>query len=107
MSPFIAIKDIPEKEIIKGYHARMIHVEGVTVAHFRVEAGSALPQHHHIHEQVTNIISGTFEMTVDGITKVCTAGDVVAIPSHVPHSAIAITDCYIVDVFCPVREDYR
>lgn len=107
MSPFIHIADVPEKEIVKGYHGRMIHADGVTVAHFRVEAGSVLPQHHHIHEQVTNILSGAFEMTIGGVTQVCQAGDVVVIPSNVPHSAVAISDCTILDVFCPVREDYR
>ncbi|HHH50031.1 MAG TPA: cupin domain-containing protein, partial [Saprospiraceae bacterium] len=60
-----------------------------------------------VHEQVSNIISGAFEMTVDGVTKVCKAGDIVILPSNVPHSGRALTDCYIIDVFQPVREDYK
>jgi len=75
--------------------------------HVTVKAGSALPEHHHPHEQITNIIAGEFEMTVDGVTRICRAGDVVVIASNKPHSGIALTDCRIMDVFNPPREDYK
>jgi quercetin dioxygenase-like cupin family protein len=35
------------------------------------------------------------------------AGDVVVIPGGVTHSARSLTPCRILDVFSPVREDYR
>ncbi len=107
MHPFISISDLDEKEIIKGFFGKMVHTGRLTVAHFRIEKGSTLPEHHHVHEQVTNIVSGELEMTVGGETKVCKAGDVVVIPSDVPHSARALTDCRVIDVFQPAREDYR
>jgi quercetin dioxygenase-like cupin family protein len=46
-------------------------------------------------------------MTVDGETRTIEAGDVVVIPSGANHRAQALTDCFILDVFSPVREDYR
>jgi len=36
-----------------------------------------------------------------------TAGMYHIIPSHMPHSALAVTDCRVIDTFSPVREDYR
>lgn len=107
MSPFVSLSGVEEKEIIKGFFGKMIHTDNMTVAHFRVLAGSELPEHHHVHEQVTNVLSGELEMTVGGETHVCKAGEVIVIPSNVPHSARAITDCRLVDVFQPAREDYR
>ncbi len=107
MSVFIQLSDIPEKEIVPGFFAKMIHTDGVTVAHFRIVAGSTLPEHRHIHEQVTNVISGELELTVDGKTHVCKAGEAAAIPSNVPHAGRALTDCYVIDVFRPTREDYK
>ncbi len=107
MHSFLSIADIPEKEIISGFFGKMIHTNGLTVAHFRILAGSVLPEHHHVHEQVTNVISGELEMTINGETRVCKAGDSAIIPSHIPHSGRARTDCYVIDVFCPTREDYR
>ncbi|MCB0636196.1 MAG: cupin domain-containing protein [Lewinella sp.] len=101
------LSDIPEKEIVPGFFARMVHLEKLTVAHFRIVAGSTLPEHAHHHEQITNVIEGQLEMTVGGQTQVCTAGMSVTIPAHVPHSGRALTDCRVVDVFSPVREDYR
>lgn len=94
-------------EIFPGFYARMVHTQGLTIAHVQIHAGSVLPEHQHPHEQVTNILEGALEMTVDGQTAVCTAGMVVSIPPDAPHSARALTDCRVIDVFRPVREDYR
>lgn len=107
MDFFYDTATLPEKEIISGFHAKMFHLNGLTIAYWRVEKGSLLPEHSHIHEQVTNVISGEFEMTVAGKTQICTAGGAVAIPSNVVHSGKALTDCYLIDVFQPVREDYQ
>lgn len=104
---FVPIDTIPEKELVPGIYARLVHMKGVSVARVRIEAGAVLPQHAHVHEQVTNMLSGQLEMTVGGETKVCLAGDVVIIPSQVPHSAKALTACELIDVFQPVREDYK
>jgi len=46
-------------------------------------------------------------MTVNGQTQVCEAGGIVTIPPNALHSGKALTDCYIIDVFRPVREDYK
>lgn len=95
------------KEIVPGFVAKMVHTDELTVAHVRAMQGSELPEHHHPHQQITNIINGELEMTVDGNTMLCTPGMVVTIPSNVPHSARAISDCELIDVFHPVREDYK
>ena len=107
MEPFVNIQELPEKELVSGIFARFIHMEKTTVGHIRLLEGSILPEHHHPHEQVTNVLSGKLEMTVGGKTMVCEAGQSVRIPSNTPHSARAIADCYVIDVFAPVREDYR
>jgi len=85
----------------------MIHTDQLTVMHVTVEAGHALPEHQHPHEQITNVIAGEFEMTVGGVTKTCRAGDSVVIAGNTPHSGKALTDCKIIDVFNPPREDYK
>ncbi len=107
MHPFRSLSALEEKELIPGFFGKMVHTDRMTVAHFRIEKGSSLPEHHHVHEQVTNVVSGELEMTVGRETKVCKAGDVVVIPSGVPHSARALTDCHVIDVFQPARDDYR
>ena len=59
------------------------------------------------HEQVVHLYEGEFELTVDGQTSRLSSGTVFAIPANIRHSGRAITDCRVMDVFCPVREDYR
>jgi quercetin dioxygenase-like cupin family protein len=101
------ISDIEQKEVFKGFKGRFVHMESFTIGFWEIEAGSEIPLHSHLHEQTTEVIEGEFEMTCGGITKIYKSGMMVTIPSHVPHSGKAITNCKLTDVFCPVREDYK
>ncbi len=106
--PFINLDSIEGKELVPGFTAKMIHSEKMTLAYWDIKAGNELPEHAHPHEQVAaQVISGEFELTLEGETKIMKAGDVAVIPSNVPHSGRAITDCQLLDVFSPVREEYR
>lgn len=107
MSYFFDWNTHPEKEYIPGFVGRMIHTEGCTIAYWQVKAGSVLPEHAHVHEQITNVLEGTFEMTIAGELQLCKAGSVAVIPSEVIHSGVAISDCVILDVFQPARLDYQ
>jgi quercetin dioxygenase-like cupin family protein len=97
----------PPREIMPGFHGRLVHSDNMTFVHWNIDAGASLPEHAHMHEQVVNVISGEFELTVDGETQVLKPKQVVCIPSNASHSGRALTDCYIIDVFYPIREDYR
>ncbi len=94
-------------EFIPGFHGKMIHTERMTLAFWEIEAGANLPEHSHPHEQVANVLEGRFELTIHGETHVLEPGMVAVIPSDAVHSGRAITSCRILDVFQPVREDYR
>ena len=104
---FTALKDVPVKEIMPGFHGRFVHSQGMTVAHWEIDAGSELPSHTHPQEMIINFMEGEFELTVDGETRKLEPGDIIVIPGEVPHSGKAITDCKIIDVWHPPREDYR
>jgi quercetin dioxygenase-like cupin family protein len=103
----INLKDIEANEIIPGFHGKMIHTEGMTLAYWDIKKGAALHEHHHPQEQVVNMLEGEFEITVNGVAYHLQEGDVLPISGNIPHSGRAITDCKILDVFSPVRNDYR
>jgi quercetin dioxygenase-like cupin family protein len=104
---FVQIEDLPSKEIVKGYRARTIHTGTMTLVYWTVEAGHSIPEHSHPHEQVAHVLSGEFELTVDGETKVLKPGLVAVISTGVKHGGRAVTDCRLLDVFHPERDDYK
>ena len=104
---FLTLNDVQEKEIVPGYRARFVHSDHITLAYWDVDPGAELPEHSHPHEQIANVLEGQFELVVGGESRVLEPGMVAVIPSHTPHGGKALTACRLLDVFYPVREDYR
>jgi quercetin dioxygenase-like cupin family protein len=97
-------------ETLKGTLTRkLISSERMMIAHVYFKKGDDVPQHHHENEQITYILSGAlhFWFGADGKDEITVrAGEVVVIPSNVPHRALALEDTLDVDVFNPPRQDW-
>jgi quercetin dioxygenase-like cupin family protein len=104
---FIDIEEVQEREIVPGFKGRFFHSANMTVAYWRIKAGSTIPLHNHVHEMIVNVIEGELELTIASETKVMGAGMAAVIPSNVPHTAKGVTDCFVIDIFSPVREEYK
>lgn len=104
---FLNLYDVESREPVPGADVRFVHSDNMTLAYWHFEPGTPLPDHNHPHEQVTNVIEGVYELTIEGETTRIEAGSVVIIPPHASHSGKSITECRVIDVFYPVREDYR
>ena len=105
--PEIKLNTINPIELSPGYTARFVHTEHMTFSFLEVKAGSASAEHSHPQEQVAMLTEGEFELTIEGTPVRFGPGSVIVIPSNVRHSGLAITDCKLMDVFTPVREDFR
>jgi quercetin dioxygenase-like cupin family protein len=99
--------DIPYRELADGILSKLVHGKKSTLSIVDIKKGSLLPKHKHKHEQITFIVEGELQMKIGKKEYLMTAGTVHVIPSYMPHSAIALTDCRVIDVFSPVREDYK
>jgi len=104
--PQIDLSSLARKDTAPGFSARFIHTTSMTLAYFDIKAGSGSPEHAHVHEQVSQVLEGTFQLTVAGEPIVLEPGMIVVIPSNTPHSGLALTDCKLLDIFTPVREDF-
>ena len=106
-SVFKHFSDIETREIAPGFFSKLIHTATNTINFIEVKAGCSLGRHQHVHEQCSFVTEGEFELTVNGEPQLLTAGMFALIPSNAWHSGKAITDCKLIDVFSPVRDDYR
>ena len=104
---FHQFDDIATKEVAPGFFSKLIHTANNTINFIEVKAGNSVPDHQHIHEQMSFVLEGQFQLTIDGEVQILDASMFAVIPSNVRHSGLAITDCRLIDVFSPVREDYR
>jgi len=103
----VRLDELPELEIADGILMRAVTAENMTVAHVRLAEGALLPEHAHPNEQVVNVIDGELELTVEGRPYSLVPGKVMVLPANVKHSGRAKTECRVIDVFHPVREDFR
>jgi quercetin dioxygenase-like cupin family protein len=106
--PFTTLAAIPPKEIFNGtVRGHYAHLERMTAGEVHLEPLAVVPLHQHPHEQFTYVLSGDFEFTVGGETTVLRPGMAAIIPGGVLHGGRTLTACKLIDIFAPVREDYR
>ena len=86
---------------------RVVHTERMTVCKIRLKKGAVVPMHSHENEQVTVLETGALRFIFEQEEKVIHAGDTLAIPPHAPHRVEALEDSLAMDLFSPVREDWR
>jgi len=102
--------DEMEKEVLSDTIARKIITgDKAMVAQVFLAKGAIVPEHHHESEQITYILEGALKFWIgeDGAEEVIVrAGEVLHIPSNVPHKAEALEDTLDIDVFSPIRQDW-
>ena len=101
------LNDIACIPMLPGAKARFIHSVNMSLVYWDFEAGAGMTEHSHPHEQILNLLEGSFELNVGSQTLRLESGSVLIIPPQVPHSGKALAACRVIDVFYPVREDFQ
>ncbi|MBS1241599.1 MAG: cupin protein [Gemmatimonadetes bacterium] len=101
--------DMPKERVTDMLDRRLITGDRMMLAHVYLKKGCLVPMHRHANEQLTYILEGALEFTIGderSRTLVVRAGEVLHLPSNVPHEAVALEDTLDVDVFSPPRQDW-
>src|ERR1700674_697344 len=85
---------------------QMISGENATISQLLLKKGAVVPRHSHVNEQYSWIISGALKFVFDDREILVGEGEILLIPAHVAHSAVALEDTVDVDIFAPRREDW-
>ena len=104
--------EIRREQVTDDIARRLFTGERMMLAQVYLDEGAVVPWHSHENEQLTWVLEGALEFWVgeegspDVRKVVVEAGDVLFIPSNVPHKAVALADTLDVDVFSPPRQDW-
>jgi quercetin dioxygenase-like cupin family protein len=105
---FVKFSDIRPFELAPGVTGQPVFGEGAMLNLIEFEPGAVVPLHSHPHEQLGFCLRGTQVLVIDGVEHPIGPMDAYVIPGSVEHSAHCGPDgATVVDVFQPVREDYK
>jgi quercetin dioxygenase-like cupin family protein len=101
--------DMPKEKVTDAIDRRLVTGERMMLAHVYLKKGAVVPRHSHDNEQITYILEGALHFWIgedESQEIVVHAGEVLHIPSNMPHKAEALEDTLDVDVFSPPRQDW-
>ena len=98
--------EIALEKITEMISQKIVTGEREMLAQIYLKRGALVPMHSHESEQMTYILQGALRVVVDGEEMTVREGEVLHIPSGVPHQAEALEDTFELDVFSPIRLDW-
>lgn len=103
---YIPWHTVPLEDLNPLLQRQMVWGQELMLARVLLKKGCIVPQHSHHNEQLTYIVEGALKFYIDGKEIVVHAGEVLCIPSNMPHKAEALEDTVDLDVFTPPRADW-
>jgi quercetin dioxygenase-like cupin family protein len=101
--------NMPKEKLSDSLSRRLVTADRMMLAHVYLDKGCVVQKHSHDNEQLTYILEGALHFWIgeNGEEEITVrAGEVLVIPSNVPHMAEALEDTLDVDVFSPPRQDW-
>lgn len=105
-------EDIDRERVTDDIARKLFTGDRMMLAQVFLEKGAIVPKHSHENEQLTWIVEGALKFWIGNEgepgyeERIVRAGEVMYIPSNVPHKAEALEDTFDVDVFSPPRQDW-
>ena len=106
MLKHIRWKDVEQEHVNSLFDRQLVVGEQLMVSRILMKKGCVVPLHQHVNEQLSYILEGALKFWIDGKEIVVEAGEVLCIPSNMPHKAEAVEDTLDLDIFYPPRQDW-
>jgi quercetin dioxygenase-like cupin family protein len=107
MEHVVFAKDAVMQQVDNGVSRKVLaYSEDIMPVEVHFEKGGIGLVHSHPHTQVTYILGGVFEFTIDGKQVLVGKGDTLLFPSHVKHGTICLEKGMVLDVFIPYRKEF-
>ncbi len=103
---YVPWETIPKEQLNPLLDRQFVVGQDVMFARVLLKKGCIVPLHHHVNEQITFITEGALKFWIDGEEIIVRAGEVLCIPSNLPHMAEALEDTVDYDIFNPPRADW-
>lgn len=97
---------VPLEDLNSLLQRQFVVGQDIMLARVLLKKGCIVPEHSHHNEQLTYIVEGALKFWIDNREITVHAGEVLCIPSHMPHKAEAIEDTVDLDIFTPPRADW-
>jgi len=102
----LAWETVRKEQLNDKFWRKVVNGEKITAAQLGLSKGALVPLHHHESEQVSIIVQGAVRFEVEGKEVTVRAGEVLVIPSNLPHNALALEDSSVIEIFSPIRHDW-
>lgn len=103
---YIPWHTIPLEDLNPLLQRQFVVGQNIMLARVLLKKGCIVPEHSHANEQLTYIVEGALKFSIDGKEITVHAGEVLCIPSNMPHKAEALEDTVDLDIFDPPRADW-
>ncbi|MBM3778647.1 MAG: cupin domain-containing protein [Acidimicrobiia bacterium] len=98
--------EIALEKVTEMISRKIITGDREMVTQIYLKRGAIVPMHEHESEQMTYVLSGSLKFLVGGEEVIVREGEVLHIPSFLPHQAEALDDTFELDIFSPIRQDW-
>ena len=106
MFKHIRWRDVEIERLNPLLDRQLVVGDQLMVSRILLRKGCVIPLHSHVNEQVSYVLEGALKFWIDGKEIVVHAGEVLCIPSSMPHKAAAMEDTVDLDIFYPPRQDW-
>jgi quercetin dioxygenase-like cupin family protein len=102
----LAWETVKKEQLNDKFWRKVVNGEKITAAQLGFSQGAMVPLHHHESEQVSIVVKGAIKFEVEGKEVTVRGGEVLVIPSNLPHNALALEDSSVIEIFSPIRLDW-